>query len=80
MHVHPKNEQYFYFSVTLKGKEIFPKLLFWSDSWVTAPVFHNQFLIFSLYLMTVVIHSEQKMPITINLTDDACSPSKPVKT
>ena len=54
----------FYFSLTLRDTEIFLKLLLWSDSWVTAPVFHNQFLIFHLYLMTVVIQSEQRMPIT----------------
>ena len=44
--------------LTLKGTEIFPKLLFWSNSWVTAqaPVFHNRFLIMNLYLMTVVTH------------------------
>ena len=29
----PKNKQYFYFSSPLKDTEIFPKLLFWSDSW-----------------------------------------------
>ena len=27
-----KSEQYFYFSLTLKDTEIFPKLLFWRDS------------------------------------------------
>ena len=54
-------EQYFYFSLTLKDTEIFPKLLFWSDSWVTAPVFHNRFLVINLYLMTVVIHTKQRM-------------------
>ena len=59
-----KNEQYFYFSLTLKDTEIFPKLLFLSVSWVTAPVLHNRFLIINLYLMTVVIHSEQRMAIT----------------
>ena len=46
----------FHFSLTIKDTEIFLKLLFWSDSWVTAPVFHNRFLIFNLYLTTVVIH------------------------
>ena len=55
MRIHRKNEHYFYFSLTLKDAEIFPKLLFWSDSWVIAPVFHNRFLIFNLYLMTVVV-------------------------
>ena len=53
----------FYFSLTPKDTEIFLKLLFWSDSWVTVPVFHNRFLVFNLYLMTVVIHLEQRMPI-----------------
>ena len=67
-----KNEKYFYFSLTLKDTEIFPKLLFWNNSWVTATVFHNRFLIINLYLMTVD-HS-------INLTDGVYSPSKPVKT
>ena len=36
-----QNEWYFYFVLTLKDTGIFPKLLFLSDSWVTAPVFHN---------------------------------------
>ena len=59
-----KNEQYFYFSLTLRNTEIFSKVTFWSDSWATAPVFHNRFLITNLYLMTVVIHSKQRMAIT----------------
>ena len=46
-----KNERYFYSSLTLKDTEIFPKLLFWSNSWVTATVFHNRFLIINLYLI-----------------------------
>ena len=56
-----QNEWYFYFVLTLKDTEIFPKLLFLSDSWVTAPVFHNRFLVINLYLMTVVIHTKQRM-------------------
>ena len=60
----PKSEQYLYFSLTLKDTEIFPNLLFWNDSWVTATVFHNLFLIINLYLMTVVLHSKQRMAIT----------------
>ena len=56
-----QNEWYFYFVLTLKDTEIFPKLLFLSDSWVTAPVFHNRFLFINLYLMTVVIHTKQRM-------------------
>ena len=81
MHIPRKNEQYFYSSSTLKDTKI-PKLLFWNDSWVTAPVFHNRFLIFNLYLMIVVIHSEhwENAHHSINLTDDVCSPSKPVIT
>ena len=59
-----KNEQYFYFSLTLKDTEIFPNLLFWNESWVTATVFHNLFLIINLNLMTVVLHSKQRMAIT----------------
>ena len=47
----PKKERYFYSSLTLKDIEIFPKLLFWSNSWVTATVFHNRFLIINLYLI-----------------------------
>ena len=57
-----KNEQYLYFSLTLKDTEIFPNLLFWNDSWVTATVFHNLFLIINLYLMTVVLHLKQEWP------------------
>ena len=49
-------------SSTLKDTKIFPNLLFWSDSWVTAPVFHNRFFIINLYLMTVVIHSNREWP------------------
>ena len=60
----PKNEPYFYSSLTLKDTEIFPKLLFWSDSWVTATMFHNRFLIINLFLMTVVMRSKQRMDIT----------------
>ena len=56
-----QNEWYFYFVLTLKDTGIFPKLLFLSDSWVTAPVFHNRFLVINLYLMTVVIHTKQRM-------------------
>ena len=59
-----KNEQYLYFSLTLKDTEIFPNLLFWNESWVTATVFHNLFLIINLNLMTVVLHSKQRMAIT----------------
>ena len=50
------------FSLTLKDTKIFPNLLFWSDSWVTAPVFHNRFFIINLYLMTAVIHSNREWP------------------
>ena len=56
-----QNEWYFYFVLTLKDTGIFPKLLFLSDSWVTAPFFHNRFLVINLYLMTVVIHTKQRM-------------------
>ena len=49
-------------SSTLKDTKIFPNLLFWSDSWVTAPVFHNRFFIINLYLMTAVIHSNREWP------------------
>ena len=54
-----KNEQDFYFSLTLKVTEI-PKLLFWSNSWVTALVFHNRFLIININLMTVAMHSSSE--------------------
>ena len=60
----PQNEQYLYFSLTLKNTEVFPKLLFWHKSWVTATVFYNRFLIINLYLTTVVMHSKQRMAIT----------------
>ena len=45
-----KNEQYFYVSSPLEDTDIFPKLLFWSDSWITAPVSHNRFFITNLYI------------------------------
>ena len=53
-----KNERYFYSSLTLKDTEIFPKLLFWSNSWVTATVFHNRFLIINLYLIWCIQNRE----------------------
>ena len=58
---YPEKLTILYFSLTLKDTEIFPKLLFWRDPWVTAPVFHNRFLVINLYLMTVVIHTKQRM-------------------
>ena len=39
----PKKRTVLLFFFNSKNTEIFPKLLFWSDSWVTAPVFHNRF-------------------------------------
>ena len=56
-----KNEQYCYFSLTVEDRETFARLLFWSDFWVTAPVFQNRFLVVNLYLITVMIQSKRRI-------------------
>ena len=68
----PKKRTVLLFFFNSKNTEIFPKLLFWSDSWVTAPVFHNRFLVINLHLMTCSSNpfKTENGHHSINLTDD----------
>ena len=76
----PKNEQFFYFSLTIKDTEIFPKLLVWSGSLVTAPVFPNRFHIHQFIFDDSSDPFKTEWPSLHKSSWWCCSPSKPVKT
>ena len=68
--MHPEKKNNTYFSSPLEDTDIFPKLLFWSDSWVTAPVFHKRFLVINLFDDSSDPFKKENAHHSINLTDD----------